>query len=83
MDDEDTDSTLDAVQSAEDRWLVQVLWSNAAQWKSAKITALKRDEGELTVVYLENEMEDTLNLGGNVTFRFVANQRGAAKVLVC
>ena len=89
---EDTESTLhticssDAVDDADNvlnQWLVQVLWSNEALWKSAKITTMKRDEGELSVVYLENEMEDTLDLNGNVTFRFVANRRGAGNVLVC
>ena len=70
---------------AESKWLVQVLWSNDSSWKSAKITSLKVDDGELDIVYLENEMEDTLDLNGNVTFRFVANRRdnGYGDVVVC
>ena len=84
---EETETTLTAICSADtdpdDRWLVQVLWSNEDQWESAKITSIKRNEGELGVVYLENEMEDTLDLNGSVTVQFVVNQRGKGNVLVC
>ena len=86
--DEDIRSTLSAIEAmddAESKWLVQLLWPNDSSWKSAKITSLKVDDGELDIVYLENEMEDTLDLNGNVTFRFVTNRRenGYGDVMVC
>ena len=66
-------------------WIIQLFWDNENQWKSAKIQSIDNMK-EITITYLENEMEDTINIDDNdMILRFITNSskpRKKCKILV-
>lgn len=66
-------------------WILQLFWDNENQWKSAKIQSIDNMK-EITITYLENEMEDTINIDENeMILRFITNPskpRKKCKILV-
>ncbi len=58
----------------ENKNIVHVYWNNDTQWESAKIVSVSQNN-EITIMYLENEIEDTININDNgIKLRLKLNQ---------